>query len=180
MGVARSLTMPSVRKQFAETVDVLHTEAGSGADKSASLCKKSSVGGAFQNSNNAPRLPSLLIYGSKIGKNLCESAPTAYFTVAPSFFAAAVMPSSGDTVYVGSSVAEPPPDITACFALGPMTAILFVFGEIGRRPLPFLSRTVASAAALRRRARISGVSTEPSGPSNGIPESMAWFTSSRI
>lgn len=70
--------------------------------------------------------------------------------------------------------------MTAAFALGPMTAI-FVPAEAlrGKTSLSFLRSTTPAAADSRSRARTAGVSIESSSASNGMPDSMASLTKLR-
>lgn len=94
-----------------------------------------------------------------------------YSTSAPISWAATVIPSRGDTVYVDKRRAEPPPEVIAYFAFGPITAIVLALSEVrGSNLLSFFKRTIASAAAVRNVFRSSGVSMDFSGPSNGIPD----------
>lgn len=124
-----------------------------------SVSKKSLVGSSFQNSNNAPCVPSAWeMRGSIRGKYFCVNAPRVYWTSMPSSLALSVIPSRADTAYVGRSAADPPPEIIGILALGPIMAIDLVLDDIGRICLSFLRRTIASAAASRKSLRISGVS----------------------
>ena len=103
-----------------------------------------------------------------VGSRFVNDFPSAFLMVGKGTEVS--MPSRGEMVYVESKRADPPPEVIAYLAFGPMTAMDLVEGLRGRTPLSFLRRTVASAEARRRRARTSGVSRPSSGPSKGMPE----------
>lgn len=153
-----------------------------------------SLGDSFQNSNFPPCMlasSGWVMYGSTRGRYLCVIVPRLYVTLLgspPSSVTTLRMPSSGETVYVGRRVADPPPDIFARLALGPMTAIVGVLSLetlMGRRKdlsarAPFFRRTTEELEARRSRARTSGVSRDSSTLLNSIPDSIACLTKPRI